>query len=196
MSKPDIIAALDMVIGCFEKLRIPYYIGGSVASSAYGLSRTTVDVDLIADIKIHQVDHLVEALKKDYYIDADMITNAINRSTSFNLIHLKTMIKIDVFIPKAQPYDSKALARRQPDTLDEESSRMFYLSSPEDVILSKLQWYQKGGQVSQQQWKDVLGVLKVQSDKLDSEYLRYWASRLNLSDLLNRSFDDAGITEG
>ena len=195
MKKPDIIAALDMVTGCFEKLRIPYYIAGSVASSAYGLSRTTVDVDLIADIKIHQVDHLVKALKKDYYIDADMITKAINGSASFNLIHLDTMIKIDVFIPKDQSYDSKALARCQPDTLDEESSRMFYLSSPEDVILSKLQWYQNGGQVSQQQFKDVLGVLKVQGDKLDLQYLRHWASRLNISDLLNRSFDDAGLVE-
>jgi len=83
----------------------------------------------------------------------------------------------------------------QPDTLDEESSRKFYLSSPEDIILNKLQWYQIGGGVSEQQWKDVLGVLKVQDDKLDLEYLRYWASRLNLSDLLNRSFDDAGIIE-
>jgi len=79
--------------------------------------------------------------------------------------------------------------------LDEESSRKFYLSSPEDIILNKLQWYQIGGGVSEQQWKDVLGVLKVQDDKLDLEYLRYWASRLNLSDLLNRSFDDAGIIE-
>jgi len=83
----------------------------------------------------------------------------------------------------------------QPDTLDEESSRKFYLSSPEDIILNKLQWYQIGGGVSEQQWKDVLGVLKVQDDKLDLEYLRYWASRLNLSDLLNRSFDDADIIE-
>jgi len=195
MNKPDIIVALDMVIECFETLRIPYYIAGSVASSAYGLSRTTVDVDLIADIKMHQVDHLVKALKKDYYIDAGMVTNAINQNASFNLIHLHTMIKIDVFIPKPQSYDSEALARRQPDTLDEESSRIFYLASPEDVILSKLQWYQKGEQVSQQQWKDVLGVLKVQGGKLDLEYLRHWATRLNLSDLLNRSFVDAGMKE-
>jgi hypothetical protein len=84
---------------------------------------------------------------------------------------------------------------KKPDTLDEESSRKFYLSSPEDIILSKLQWYQRGGGVSEQQWKDVLGVLKVQADKLDLEYLKNWASRLNLSDLLNRSFDDAGMAE-
>jgi hypothetical protein len=195
MKKPDIIVALDMVIGCFEKLDIAYYIVGSVASSAYGIARATMDVDLVAKVEINQLNRLVKALKTDYYIDAEMIRDAIHRRSSFNLIHLETMIKIDVFIAKDQPYDSQALTRRRPDTLDEESSRKFYLSSPEDIILNKLQWYQIGGGVSEQQWKDVLGVLKVQGDKLDLEYLRYWASRLNLSDLLNRSFDDAGIIE-
>ena len=195
MNKPDIIVALDMVIESFEKLRIPYYIAGSVASSAYGLSRTTVDVDLVADIRMEQVTHLANTLKKDYYIEPDAIRDAISTNASFNLIHLDTMIKIDVFIPKPHSYDSTAMARRQPDTLDEESSRKFYLSSPEDVILSKLQWYRTGGQVSEQQWKDILGVIKVQGGKLDLEYLRQWASSLNLSDLLNRSFVDAGITE-
>jgi len=182
-----------MVIGCFEKFGIAYYIGGPVASSAYGIARATMDVDLVANVEISQVNRLVKALETDYYIDADMIRDAIHKRTSFNLIHLETMLKIDVFIVKEQPYDSEALTRRQPDTLDEESSRKFYLSSPEDIVLSKLQWYQKGGGVSEQQRKDVLGVLKVQGDKLDLEYLKYWASRLNLSDLLNRSFDDAGI---
>ena len=195
MKKPDIIAALDMVIGCFEKVGTAYYIGGSVASSAYGIARATMDVDLVADIKIGQVNRLVKALEADYYIDAETIREAIHRSTSFNLIHLETMLKIDVFIVEDQPYDSEALARRRADTLDEESPRTFYLSSAEDIILSKLRWYQKGGGVSVHQWKDVLGVLKVQGVKLDLEYLKHWASRLNLSDLLNRSFDDAGMTE-
>lgn len=163
-----------------------------MASSAYGIARATMDVDLVANVEIRQVNRLVKALETDYYIDAEMIKNAIHRSSSFNLIHLETMIKIDVFIVEDRPYDSEAFARRQPDTLDEESSRKFYLASPEDVILNKLLWYRKGGGVSEQQWKDVLGVLKVQGDKLDSEYLKHWASRLNLSDLLNHSFDDAG----
>lgn len=195
MKKPDIIVALDMVVGCFEILGIAYYIVGSVASSAYGIARATMDVDLVAKVEIHHLKGLVKALKTDYYIDAEMIRDAIHRRSSFNLIHLETMIKIDVFVVKDQPYDSQALTRRQVDTLDEESSRKFYLSSPEDIIISKLQWYQIGSGVSEQQWKDVLGVLKVQGDKLDLEYLRHWASRLNLSDLLNRSFDDAGIVE-
>ena len=192
MKKPDIVLALDMVIACFEKLGIEYYIGGSVASSAYGIARATMDIDLVANVEIRQVNDLVKALETEYYIDAEMVRDAIHRSASFNLVHLETMFKIDVFIVKDRPYDSEAMTRRHGDTLDEESSRKFYLASPEDVILNKLLWYQKGGGVSQQQWKDVLGVLKVQADKLDLEYLEYWASILNLSDLLNRSLDDAG----
>ena len=191
MKKSDIIIALDMVIDCFEKLSIAYYIGGSVASSAYGIARATMDVDLVAKVEIHQLNHLVKALETDYYINAETVRDAIHRSASFNLIHLETMVKIDVFIEQNRPYDSKAMARRQYDTLDEKSSRRFYLSSPEDIILGKLQWYHTGGRVSQQQWKDVLGILKVQAGKLDVEYLKLWASKLNLSDLLNLSFEDA-----
>src|SRR4030042_448163 len=194
MKKPDIIAALDMVIRCFEKLGIAYYIGGSVASSAYGIARATMDVDLVADVKMNQVDHLVKALEADYYINTATIKEAIHKKISFNLIHLATMIKIDVFIVRQQPYDSEAFARRRSDTLDEDSSDRFYLSTAEDVILNKLRWYQQGGGVSEQQWKDVLGVMKVQSNKLDLEYLKFWASRLTLSDLLKRAFNDAGIT--
>jgi len=194
VKKNDIISTIDMVIECFEQLGIDYCIGGSIASSAYGIARATMDVDLIAKIETKHVDNLVKALEKNYYIDAGMITNAIQEKSSFNLIHLETMIKVDVFILRAQPYDLKAFDRRQTDTLDEESARKFYLSSPEDIILSKLQWYHLGGRLSQQQWKDVLGVLKVQGDRLDLKYLKYWASKLNLSDLLNGSFNDAGIT--
>lgn len=195
MKKDDIIKALSRVIDCFDRLGISYYIGGSVASSAYGMARATMDVDLVASIEMSQVEHLVSSLEAHYYISAEMIRDAIRRCASFNLIHLETMIKIDVFILKDQPYNSQAMARRRSDTLDEASSCKFYLSSPEDAVLSKLQWYQIGGRVSEQQWKDVIGVLKVQRDKLDLEYLKYWASRLNLSDLLNRSLDDAGVTE-
>jgi hypothetical protein len=194
MKRTDIISAIDMVIECFERLGIDYCIGGSVASSAYGIARATMDVDLIAKMETKHVDNLVKALENNYYIDSGMITNAIQEKSSFNLIHLETMIKIDIFILRDQPYDLKAFDRRQTDTLDEENARKFYLSSPEDVILSKLQWYHLGGRLSQQQWKDVLGILKIQGDRLDLKYLKYWASKLNLSDLLNGSFNDADIT--
>jgi hypothetical protein len=195
MKKKDLIHALNEVIECFEVMGITYYVGGSVASSAYGVARATMDVDLVANIEMSHVDRLMNNLKARYYISAEMIREAIRRSTSFNLIHLETMIKIDVFVAKDRPYDSQAMARRRPDTLDEESPRTFYLASPEDAVLSKLQWYEIGGRVSEQQWKDVLGILKVQSGKLDLKYLRTWAYRLDLSELLNRSLSDADIAE-
>jgi hypothetical protein len=193
MKQNDIIAALNRVIDCFDNLGLAYYIAGSVASSAYGMARATMDVDVVAPIELSQVDHLVKSLEADYYISAEMVADAVRRRSSFNLIHLETMIKIDVFIPKDRPYDSQVLSRRRSDTIDEDSPRKFFLSSPEDVILGKLQWYQLGGRVSEQQWKDILGILKVQSGKLDVEYLKYWATELSLSELLSRTFDDAGV---
>jgi len=190
MKKPDIISALESVIEAFNKLGITYYIGGSVASSAYGIARATMDVDVVAKLEIRHVSALVKALESEYYADSEMITDAIHRCSSFNLIHLETMIKVDVFIMEDQPYFREALSRRREDILDEDSSRKFYLSSPEDIILSKLAWYGKGGGISEQQWQDVLGVLKVQRDLLDTEYLQNWASKLNLSDLLARALED------
>ena len=194
MKTPDVVTALNPVVKAFENLGITYYIGGSVASSAYGIARATLDIDLIADLKLIHVHPLVRSLESEYYIDGHMITDAIYRHSSFNLIHLETMIKVDVFILEDTAYHQKAFERKRTDTLDEEErSHEFYLASPEDVILNKLNWYRMGGGVSDRQWQDILGVLKVQKDLLDIEYLRYWASELKLSDLLNRAFHDAGV---
>ncbi len=195
MNKSDIVIALEKAVNCFEALSIPYYIGGSVASSAWGMTRATIDVDMVADIKMAHVEHIMKTLEKEYYISTEMIRNAIEQKSSFNLIHLDTMIKIDVFLLKNQPYEVEALSRRSYDTFDEQSSYKFYLSSPEDIILSKLQWYEQGGRISENQWKDVLGVMKVQAGKLDLQYLTTWASKLDLSDLLNRCLNESGLSE-
>ncbi|HID96181.1 MAG TPA: hypothetical protein EYP53_09045 [Candidatus Latescibacteria bacterium] len=194
MKKPDILAAVEPVVKAFEKLGATYYIGGSVASSAFGVARATLDVDVVADLKLPHVKPLVEALKPEYYIDEDMILDAIHRRSSFNLIHLETMIKVDVFIIQDDSYHWEAFKRKRKETLDEERDNLkFYLASPEDIILNKLDWFRKGGGLSDQHWRDVLGVMKVQAGLLDIRYLQNWASELGLSDLLNRAFRDVGI---
>ncbi len=194
MKSPDIIAALNPVVNAFTKLGVMYYIGGSVASSTYGIARSTLDIDLIANLKLTHIDPLVGSLESEYYIDGHMIADAIHRRSSFNLVHLETMIKVDVFILKDTDYHQKAFERKRKDALDEnEKNREFYLASPEDMVLNKLDWYRMGGGVSDRQWQDILGILKVQKDLLDTEYIRYWASKLNLSGLLNRAFRDAGV---
>lgn len=192
MKKPDILAALDPVVNAFKKIGVSYYLVGSVASSAYGIARATLDVDLVADLSVQHVNSLTEMLKSDYYIDKEMILDAIKRHSSFNLIHLETMLKVDIFIIKDRPYDGVAFQRKRKDTLDEEQGAdEFYFASPEDIILNKLEWFQMGGKVSERQWHDVLGIMKVQRELMDKEYLRRWATELGISDLLEQAFLDA-----
>ena len=124
MKFPDILMALQPVIEAFEKISIPYYIGGSIASSIYGMARATMDVDIVADIKSNHISSLRRKLEKDYYIDEDTIADAIGKRSSFNLIHLKSMIKIDVFIHKNEPYQNEALRRKIEDNLDESENHL------------------------------------------------------------------------
>ncbi|MCP4351383.1 MAG: hypothetical protein GY795_38445 [Desulfobacterales bacterium] len=194
MKESEIVSAIRPVTEVFKKLGVMYCIGGSVASSAFGKARATLDVDMVSDLKVHHVQPLVKMLEDTYYIDNNMIFDAIRHRSSFNLIHLQTMLKIDIFIIKSNSYDQEAFQRRRKDTLDGESqSPEFYLVSPEDIILNKLDWYRIGGSVSERQWNDVLGVLKVQRNSLDEKYLRHWASELKLDDLLDQVFHEAGI---
>ena len=115
MNDSDILTAIKPVAEAFEKLGISYYIGGSLASSAYGIARSTLDVDIVSDLEIRHIFPLVGMLESAYYIDAEMIADAIRRRFSFNLIHLETMLKIDVFIVKDSSYDKEAFRRRRKD---------------------------------------------------------------------------------
>lgn len=181
--------ATEPLIRFFEANQIQYHIGGSVASSAHGIPRTTIDVDLVADIKPHHVEKMVQSLQTIYYIDASMIQSAINNQTSFNLIHLETIIKIDIFILKADPFDQNVMSRAVAGTLNvgEAEPLQVQFSSPEDIILHKLSWFRMGGEQSERQWKDILGVLKIQRDSLDFEYMQIWAKQIKVDDLLERA---------
>ena len=123
-----------------------------------------------------------------------MILDAIKRSASFNLIHLGTMLKIDIFVTKDRPYDKVVFQRKRKETLDEKhKTDEFYLASPEDVILNKLEWFRMGGESSERQWHDVIGIMQVQGDSLDKNYLQQWALELKILDLLEQAFRDAGV---
>jgi hypothetical protein len=100
------------VVTIFERLGIAYLIGGSLASAVHGIVRATMDVDVIANIKPTQVASLVTAFEDEFYIDAEMILDAIQHASSFNLIHLETMFKVDVFIMKQRPFDVNQMQRR------------------------------------------------------------------------------------
>lgn len=194
MKTPEILSALQPVVNVLDRFLIPYYISGSIASSIYGMARATMDIDIVADVKLNHISLLRHEFETSYYIDEDMIKEAIKNSSSFNLIHLETGVKIDVFILKDIPYHRNALERKIKDTLnDDDVKTEFYFSSPEDIIISKLQWYEAGGKVSERQWLDVIGVIKIQGDSLDKNYLQIWARKLGVFELLKNAFNDAAI---
>jgi hypothetical protein len=180
-----------LVIEAFEKLNVTYLIGGSLASALHGTARSTLDTDLVADLSPEKVNRLVEMLRQDFYIDQGMILDAIEHHSSFNVIHLKTAFKVDVFITKSRAFDQIQFQRRRLEVVANEPERRAYVTTAEDIILVKLEWYRLGGEVSDRQWRDILGVLKVQAGRLDLEYLRKWADELRVTDLLQQAMRES-----
>lgn len=184
----DTLAPLFQVIEALDGLEVAYFVGGSVASAAYGTPRATLDADLVADLQMAHVPAFVDALQDQFYVDEPMIEDAIRRRGSFNVLSLATMFKVDVFVLKDRPFDHSQMERRRKLAVDPEAAPVF-VASMEDIILSKLEWYRLGNEVSERQWGDVLGVLRTQAGQLDRAYLRRWAGELGIDDLLQRALD-------
>lgn len=193
MTLPDLLDITFQVTYVLEKLGIPYYIGGSVASSAFGMARATLDVDLVADIKFEHVSALEKALRDDFYIDNEMVLEAVRQRTCFNVIHMNTAFKVDVFIVKDRELSRIALRRRVKKNIYEKGFQELFFASPEDIILAKLEWYKAGGEIGERQWMDILGVIKVQGSMLDVDYLKKWAEKIKVLDLLMKALREGGM---
>ncbi len=189
----EILEITLYVTETLERLGVPYLVGGSLASSLHGTPRATQDVDLVAELRLHHVSALVAALEETFYVDHEMIRDAIARRSSLNVIHLETMFKIDVFILKDDPASRQEMERRQVYRVLDNPHRDLVIASAEDIIVQKLYWYQLGAGVSDRQWNDVLGVMKTQGGQLDMPYLTHTAALLNVEDLFQQAFRDAGL---
>lgn len=176
-----------LVTQVLEQLGIPYVVGGSLASSLHGVMRATLDVDIVADMHLNQISAVEAALAPEFYTDGDMMRDAIERRSSFNLIHYATSFKVDIFIRKVRPFDHIQFERRVRAVVGSDPEQSIYVTSAEDIILAKLEWYRLGGEVSDRQWRDILGVLSIRAGDLDLAYLQRWATELQVADLLERA---------
>lgn len=186
MTEPAAIAALARVADALDALGVSWHIGGSLASSAFGIGRSTLDVDLVVDLRAEHIEPLCARLRGDFYAEPALLRNALTHRSCANVIHLQSMHKVDLFVVKDTPYDRQVLGRSVHKTVPG-STRTFPFATAEDIVLNKLRWFQQGGEMSERQWTDVLGVLRVQASALDDAYLDHWADRLGLERLLSRA---------
>jgi hypothetical protein len=180
--------AFQELLAALDRTETPFVVVGSVASGAHGLARLTNDIDILVDLPAGRIAELCEALGSAFYADADQISRAVAAGRSFNLIHLSSAYKFDLFPVGNDAFGHSELTRRKftAGSVTGLEGIEFPLASPEDIILSKLVWYRKGGEVSDRQWSDILGIIKVQADRLDPAYLEKWAGVLGVLDLLSR----------
>lgn len=180
----DEYAVALRVAAVFDELGIEYTLGGSLASSLQGEPRSTNDVDFAVNLAEAQVPRLVECLGADFVVDADALRAAVKAGRSCQMYFLPVVLKIDLFMRGATAFDRMEFARRVRVPLGEHT---LYAASPEDNLLRKLLWFRDGGEVSDRQWRDILGIIRVSGASLDRAYLARWADQLGVSGLLSRA---------
>ena len=186
----EIVEALLPFLQALDRFSIPYYVGGSVASSYYGSWRRTQDVDVILAVRPDQIRTLAKQLAQNYDIDADAWIDSFRHGQPFNIFYQQTFTKIDV-MPLQTAHRQEEARRAQPRSLFT-GTPPIRLSSAEDTILAKLKWYKAMGG-SKRQWTDILGVMQNQQPNLDLGYLRTWADTLGVRTELEQALVDAQL---
>lgn len=187
---PGAIELLRDVSRRLDSLSIPHLVGGSFAASLHGEPRTSVDLDLVIELRMEDIGKLASEFAQDFYSSREAMEEAVRDHRSFNLIHLTSAWKLDFFVRGDSEFDLEEFRRRSAMTLGEPAFEVM-VKSPEDSVLRKLQWFRDGGEVAQLQWRDVVGILRHQRGELDEHYLDRWAASLEVADLLTRARREA-----
>lgn len=183
MSQKDFLARLVIKL---KGAGIPYMISGSLGSSLHGEPRATNDIDLIIAPTERQLNIFVQSLGEDYYVSPEAAQEAIRNWSMFNVIDYKAGWKADVIIRKRRPFSVEEFKRRMPGEI---AGVQIFVVSPEDAILSKLEWSKAGE--SECQFRDAQGIAVVQWKTLDKKYLHKWARELDVKDLLENLLKNA-----
>jgi tRNA nucleotidyltransferase/poly(A) polymerase len=187
---PDEADVLLLVARALETAGVDYLVGGSVASSLLGEPRSTNDIDFAVRLREGEVPALIKALGPDFAADETSLTEAVRAGRSANIFYLPLVTKVDLFMRGSEPFDAVEFARRVKVEVRRGEPPIF-VSSLEDSVLRKLVWFRSGGEVSDRQWRDVLGLLRASDAPADRKHLEQWARQLGVEDLLERAFKQA-----
>lgn len=178
--------AIDIALKVAAALRevgAEYFLGGSLASSLQGEPRATNDIDFVISLPAGRINALRDALGDEFEVDPDMLRDAVLHARSANAFYLPVVTKIDFFGRGYEPFDESEFSRRS-STVVGPSGQSLFVKSAEDTVLRKLLWFREGGSVSEKQWRDIVGVLRISHATLDNAYVDSWAARLSLTELL------------
>ncbi len=189
---PNIINAITPISTLFRRMNIAYCLTGTIASSIYGMQRAAFDIDFIAGIGPKAIAFLLENLSSTYYFDKATIKEANICKTSFEGLHIESVLRVNIHSFHTGTFAEEMYRRVQTHILTKDD-KAFCIASPEDIVLTQLLEYEAGGEVADDRWNELLGVLKVQKETIDSSYLEQWAVTLGIGNLLRRAFEDAGI---
>lgn len=171
-----------------EASGIPYMVTGSIASSVHGVPRATNDIDVVIDPTRDQLIALMEKFSEpDYDADRDDALEAFRRRSVFSVIDRRGIWKIDFILRKNRPFSKREFDRRNQIEIFDIS---VYAATPEDVLLAKLEWAKLGE--SERQIRDAAGIIEIQREKLDVEYVERWAAALDTEDQLHAARDKSG----
>jgi hypothetical protein len=188
MNAVDPLGVAAVIGATLDDLGIRYVIGGGVASVYHGEPRTTVDLDLMIEANEAQVRALAARLAADFYVDAEDAVDAVRYGRSFNVIQFSTAMKVDIYIAEPSPAAREQLDRRR---FLEYGGAILSIYAAEDIAVRKLVWFRMGGEVSERQWRDVVGIIRMRRPQLDYAYLDRSAEAFGVRDLLDLAHQDA-----
>ncbi|MCS4541974.1 MAG: hypothetical protein HY929_06615 [Euryarchaeota archaeon] len=179
---------LKKVVTFLDALKLPYMITGAIAVNYYGRPRLTHDVDIVIEIRAPEKEAIVKLFQGEFYISLEGIIEAIRHKSMFNAIHQKTGFKVDFWLVKDDEYDKLRFKRRKKKKIFD---KMMYITTPEDLIIVKLNWYKEFG--SEKHFTDALGIYEIQKGRLDIRYLKKWLSNLSTFDIWQKILKGARL---
>jgi hypothetical protein len=193
VSDGDPLRIAAKLAAIFESMHVRYLLGGSLASSTFGEPRATMDIDMVVDLGPEQVAAFVAAVEGEFFTDPDWLLQETRRRGSFQIVHRDSMMRVDVFVPMWTGVHLWKWQVRRRIRLPTVDNAEIDVTSAEGIVITKLMWFRSGGEVSERQWRDVLGVLKAQRATIDVPTLRMRAAEVGVDDLFERAWTAAGL---